>query len=414
MCRQDRMAGSECEGGRPDREPGATGAWKDGDQAVRSHVVERLLDAVEASDRTSGLADLGVDDRTHQALLDGAQIPDLALLGSVASSTGSPLERLIAQYSDVAIRRRAAPRTTGDQADDAQVHPQGVDALVEDLARDIELLITLRTLRPRRLSPPAAADTPDDAERLAGWARSRIDAGRRPLTNLQDAAARLDAYVILLSGGARGGAEAAYLRLPGYGCGVAWAAAGDPGESARRRFTIAHEVGHHLAGDDYRAETNAEEQGESFANLFAIFLLLPRAAATAVFAQVAGSPNGSARNAAMRCSAEYGVSWSATCWHLYNLDLLSHAERNALASDSPTLQQFEQAGLHLRAEPTRTVPAEVTTAAIAAYRKRKITAARCRQISGDPGLELPELDGVPPAVVARHVFPDWLRAGPRT
>lgn len=62
-------------------------------------------------------------------------------------------------------------------------------------------------------------------------------------------------------------------------------AEGSPGETGRRRFSAAHELGHHLRGDDYRAEVDGNASGEAFANAFAVDFLLPRAGAQQVFAR---------------------------------------------------------------------------------------------------------------------------------
>jgi Zn-dependent peptidase ImmA (M78 family) len=372
---------------------------------LRRHVVDRLLDAVRNSPHgaPADAAAMGVDQEEWDRVVSGQSHPDLSLLLRVAHATGSPVERLLAPYSPAAARRRAAAGAAGETA--------ATDAYVEDLARDVALLVEAKTLKPPRVAPPAGGSAPAEAERLALWARRAVSAGYEPLRDVQDAAAQLGLYIFVVPM-PPGAAEATYLRAPEARCGVAWIARRPAPESGRVRFTAAHELGHHLAGDDYRAETSEQDRGEAFANLFAIFFLMPRAGAEEVFAGARADGPAAVRLAAMTASARYGVSWSASCWHLYNLGLLTGAEKDALQGRGPTGPELHGAGLWVDVLPDRVAPSQVTEAAVRAYRRRKISAAKCRQIAHSPDMELPRPDRLPPAVHASHLRPSWLDAGP--
>jgi Zn-dependent peptidase ImmA (M78 family) len=96
---------------------------------------------------------------------------------------------------------------------------------------------------------------------------------------------------------------------------------------ARRRFTLAHEVGHwvcqclegraapvYCRAEDVSAADATARALEREANVFAAELLMPEAAVRAAFA-------GDAAAATM----EFGVSDEAMAWRLYNLDLVDQA-----------------------------------------------------------------------------------------
>ncbi len=373
---------------------------------MRSYVVDRILDAVRHSPHGAPSAHpaIGIDQQDWDRVLSGERPPDLSLLLKVAHATGTPVERLLAPYSPEATRQRAAAGEAQDAAP-----PASVDAFAEDLTRDVALLTEAKTLKPPRLTPPAGSSAPDEAERLAMWARRTLSAGHEPLRDVQDAAARLGLYIFFVPM-AEGSAEATYLRFPEGNCGVAWIAERPPSESGRLRFTAAHELGHHLAGDDYRAETAEQDRGEAFANLFAIFFLMPRRGAEEVFARVRTAGASTAWKAAMTVSARYGVSWSASCWHLYNLGLLTGPEKEALQGRGPTGQELQSAGLWVDVRPDRAAPTQVVEAALRAYRRRKISAAKCRQIARSPDMDLPPPDRLPTSVHTSHLRPAWLDA----
>ncbi len=388
----------------------------EGTEAVLPYVTIRILDALRQSQqdpyRAAGL--VGAEPQHWASVLAGERQPDGRLLIAIATATGTPVERLLSPPSEVARRWRAdaaGVAGTRDPAADGPGRDLGpVDLLVEDLARDVLLLVQAKALKPPPTDPPTVKDTPEDAERLAGWCRALVGAGDGPLHDLQGTAAALGLYVFVtdIKQGAAEDVDAVYLRVPEARCGVAWLTEHQSRASGRRRFTTAHELGHHVKGDDYRAETLGEGAGETFANLFAIFLLLPRTGVEQAFDSARRAPGGNERLAALTVSTQFGVSWSACCWHLYNLGLLDDAVRTELQSRNPTDKELQAAGLRVGAVPDRQVPQAVQEAALRAYQKRKISAAKCRHLLRDPGFALPERNQLPETVARRYARPDWL------
>ena len=99
----------------------------------------------------------------------------------------------------------------------------------------------------------------------------------------------------------------------------------------RRRFTTAHELGHHVLADEYSSEwvKGGKDERERLISAFAIHLLMPRQAAKRRWQQLGGDDD--AWNAAVCLAAEYGVSWSALCGQLASLQILRESERAELA-----------------------------------------------------------------------------------
>lgn len=308
--------------------------------------------------------------------------------------------------SSPARYRRSAPTQDGTAATGSPSVP--VSDLAEDLARDVRVLMHTGSLPLTSPAPPKVGDTPADAERLANWARRQIRAGQDPISDPQAAVASLGLLLFLVPDSDTS-AEAAYLRLEEEGVGVAWVADGPWEKTSRRRFSAAHELGHHLrVEDDYRAENDDDAPGEAFANAFAISFLLPRAGAQRVFDRHSADPD--RRPAVLETATTYGVSWSAACVQLRNLQLLTDAEHSQIANCTPDHAEFSAQTVIAPGMPARRVPGQVTDAAVSAYRRRKITAAKCRAIAQDPSFTLPELDALPAAARERFIRPAWLDA----
>lgn len=116
-----------------------------------------------------------------------------------------------------------------------------------------------------------------------------------PLGPMADVAAALGLHVSVINAPIDGASLS-----PRVGLGVS--VLGDAHPSARRRFTCAHKIGHHLTGDEH---TPAGTVGDSRAereqriNAFAAALLLPPDVRTAT-----------TREEMIRLSGTYRVSWS--------------------------------------------------------------------------------------------------------
>lgn len=115
---------------------------------------------------------------------------------------------------------------------------------------------------------------------------------------------------------------------PGFGVSVL----GGHAEPGRRRFTAAHELGHHLLGDEYQSDAGvsaSRDERERLIDLFATELLLP-------VDDVAGrwpSLDGDSWERLVQLSASYRVSWAVTV---------------RVAVDAGALPADEIAGFHAR------------------------------------------------------------------
>jgi Zn-dependent peptidase ImmA (M78 family) len=123
--------------------------------------------------------------------------------------------------------------------------------------------------------------------------------------------------------------DAASVEVDGLGVAVINGTT-DPG---RRRYSLAHELGHHLAGDAYEPAVRlAGTESESMINAFAAYLLMPRPAVIGVWNEFSGAP---ARRVVIAVAARFSVSWTAACNHLKSLNLIDARTRDALVeSDS--------------------------------------------------------------------------------
>ncbi|WP_159717026.1 helix-turn-helix domain-containing protein [Actinomyces marmotae] len=138
-----------------------------------------------------------------------------------------------------------------------------------------------------------------EAQELARRAREHLEAGSGPLDAMTDVASRLGLWARTTSAQIDG---RSLTPEPGLGVAVVGADV-DPG---RRRTTLAHEIGHHLAGDTYEASGHyaAPREAEELVDAFAAELLLPEAAVRRAWDE---SPS---RQTLVRLAGEYRVSWS--------------------------------------------------------------------------------------------------------
>jgi len=370
---------------------------------VRSSTANRILDALSSAGvpGDEAASALGMTPLAWHGVLSGERALPAEALTRTTEVSGVALERLVAPYDGVLARYR---RSLQDRADTGwQGMP--VSDLAEDLARDVRVLVQTGDLTLRPPQPPVVGDGPAEAERLSAWARRQVGAGHDPIADPQAAAAALGLLLFLVPSNDEP-AEAAYLRLEDEGLGIAWVEDGPQGETGRRRFSAAHELGHHLRGDDYRAEDTAERAGEAFANAFAIHFLLPHVGAEQVFARHAGDLD--PRPAMLEAATSYGVSWSAVCVQLTNLGLIDPTQAAHAAGRVPTGPEIGAQGVAVPTMPARPVPTPVVEAALRAYRRRKISAGKCRGIAQDPSLPLPVPDRLPGPARERFVRPAWL------
>jgi Zn-dependent peptidase ImmA (M78 family)/transcriptional regulator with XRE-family HTH domain len=314
-------------------------------------------------------------------------------LVAIAAALDRPADWFFASSPPAVVSRRADPAVGGRSA--------ALDSRVERVARDVEDLIkndVLAQATHTDLSPPGDLEA---AERRAGEARSLLGLASEPLIELQAAAERMGLLAFSLPLGPSGG-DAAYVALESWGVAVVNGSA-DPG---RRRFNLAHELGHHLFGDAYAPEIglSPQDETEKLINAFAINLLLPRDGVLAVWEEFTTEP----RLAATALAVRFRVSWTAVCAQLRNLDLIDAGQREGLASSPLRKSDFVELGEHWVAEmDPPSIPSDYGRRVLGAYRRGKLTSARTVELLWGtvPEAELPEQAEIPIEALRRDFTP---------
>jgi hypothetical protein len=170
----------------------------------------------------------------------------------------------------------------------------------------------------------------------------------------------------------RSGGDAAYVEVDYAGVALVNGAV-DPG---RRRFNLAHELGHHLVGDAYAPELTVvdSDETERYLNAFAAHLLMPREPVTTIWNEYA---EGDARMGAVAIAVRYRVSWGAVCTHLRNLDVITRDEMEALQAMPPSRADFLELGEMWQPElEPPSVPPGYGRWVVSAFRAGKLTSSK--------------------------------------
>lgn len=283
---------------------------------------------------------IGVDCTVLSKIETGERVMDALELARLAKALRRPIGWFVTDPPPSVVSRRAGRK-------DVVRHE---DIQLEALTQDVEQLIRLGVLHPASVEP-ASIDSIDSigaAEQAALQARRA--AGLRedePVWDLVRVVERLGLYAFVLELDGRESAEAdgSYVALEE--CGVALI--NGLREGGRRRFTIAHELGHHVFEDEYDPDwvvgSDATER-EKIVNAFAIHFLMPRAGVEQRWLQLQGGVD--PRDAAIRLGVEFGLSWSASCAQLQRLGCLSTRQYENLLPQKPTTIDLYERELTLR------------------------------------------------------------------
>lgn len=263
---------------------------------------------------------------------------------------------------------------------------------IERIGRDVDFLLNQGVLL---AASRQTFDIPTNlaaAEQLATAARALMQVPDGALLDLQRLIERLGLLAFALEMGPEGG-DAAYVEVGDLGVALVNGSV-DPG---RRRFNVAHELGHHLIGNAYAPETaiGGVDGTERVLNAFAAHLLMPRASVKQVWDDLAGRDR---RLAAIAVAVRFRTSWTAACSHLHNLDIIDRREHKDLSNAPPRRGDFLELGEWWVAElEPPSVPPDYGRRVVAAYRSGRLTAARTVEllwgtVSED---ELPEVNEIP-------------------
>jgi Zn-dependent peptidase ImmA (M78 family)/DNA-binding XRE family transcriptional regulator len=341
------------------------------------------------------LADRVGLDRTAVAKIEaGSRKVSATELVAIADALDRPIDWFVAESPPAVLSRRTNPDVGG--------HSRALDLRVERVARDIAFLDEERILTGSARPEFAVPTDFDEAEALAREARALGGDVEGPIHDLQRWCESLGLLAFAFDLGPDGG-DAAYVEVGQLGVALVNGAV-DPG---RRRFNLAHELGHHLVGDAYAPDAFVGAGGETerHLNAFAAHLLMPRGPVQQVWADVVDRGR---RLAAIAVSVRFRVSWSATCSHLKNLGLVDAAEREQLTGQPPRTGDFLELGERWVPElDPPCLPPEYGRRVVGAYRAGKLTAARTVELLWGTVTEvdLPDVDEVPVDGLRREFEP---------
>ena len=289
-------------------------------------------------------------------------------LAALAGATGLPIDWFVAESPPVVASRRVADLSA----------PTLIDVRVDVLARDVTQLLEMRLLRTTAARPEMRV--PRDvagAEEAASSVRASLDADPDVPIDLAAAAERLGVFAYSLELPRRD-VDGGYVAL-GDGLGVALINGAQP--SARRRYTLAHEIGHHVFQDAYAVDLAATGRSETerIIDAFAIHLLLPRATLAQRWRQLNG--NDDSRSAALVIGAQYRISWTALCAHLMNLDVLDRFQGEVMRETAPVRGEYAELDVDIVEElEAPYMPRAVARAVISGYRSHRLGLGRTLEL----------------------------------
>jgi len=325
---------------------------------------------------------LGLD-RTAVAKIESGSRKIAAIeLVRIASTLDRPIDWFVAESPPAVVSRRLDPITGG--------FSKILDRQIERLARDVEFLEGDGILPPNELENLEFPKDVVEAEQRARTVRASMSAPKGPLKDLQRHAESIGLLAFSQNLGDEEG-DAAYVAVDR--CGVALINGSvDPG---RRRFNLAHEVGHHVFADAYAPEVHISPVGDSerLINAFAIHLLLPREEVSELWQSFDDK-----RMAAVAIGIQYRVSWSAVCAQLKNIGLISESLRSELMAVSPTRADSIELGERWVNElEAPSVPPNYGRRILGAYRNGRLSSSRTIELLWGTVREeeLPERNEVP-------------------
>lgn len=350
----------------------------------------RIAEARQAAGLTQEqlAAEVGIDRTAVTKLESGKREVDSLELAHIARALGRPVAYFVEADSPVLISRRAA---RGGQRSDLRS-----DAVLEDFARDARVLLDLNALDvPQDTDLSTDIDYSDRARIEAAATSARRSMGldaHEPVIRLQELASKLGLLVYLADLGEEG-MDGGYLRLDALGVAVVNAV----NEAGRRRFTIAHELGHHLIGDAYSTDWGAANgEHEVAIDHFAASLLLPEPGIRADWP--AHLSHGSERQAVLQIGIKYRASWTACLRRLLDLQLLDRHAWRTLEAQSPTRADYIQARAEVPTESSRArLPSAFSAGVLRAYRIHGISESRAIEMlrGALEAAELPDRDDIP-------------------
>lgn len=338
---------------------------------------ERVREARVAAQLSQGeLATRISLDRTALVKIEaGTRRISATELFRLADALTVPASYFVAAPRAAVVSRRTALVDDPDQADRTRWR---LDTALDAHARDVEQLVEQGLLPvPDHRLPRSTVTTPDTARQLAQDARTAAALGDDPIGPLIDHCEFFGLYLLVVDEDTDG----ASLLLDGHG-GIGAAVIGGRRDPGRRRWTAAHELGHHLMGDEYHADVgvhSARDEREQLIDAFTAEFLLP---AEGLRRRWPAHDHDDERSRLIRIAAEHRASWSAVVDAAQRADLLDDGAAHRLRSDRPVRGDFLAT---VGAEPmpdlqTGTTGSRWRQAVVQGYRRGVITAARAVEL----------------------------------
>jgi len=351
---------------------------------------QRIASARKAAGLTQEFLaeELGLDRSAVSRLESGDRQLDTLELSRIAEILDRSIEWFLTQSSPAIVSRRA-------MVPDIPTERLRVEALIEELSLGIELLIGSGTLTPLSPLRTRGIDNLAQAEERAAEVRNTAGAQQGALRNLAAFGESIGIFGFSLAVGPPATLDGSYVLTDAGGLTLINGA----NDSGRRRFTFAHEIGHHVLADEYSTDWDViigGEGREKLINAFAIHLLMPRVAVVARWQELNGRED--PRSAAIVLGAEFGVSWSAVCAHLRNLELIAPTNHLHLVETPPRRIDYVERDLGTIEElAPPTVPPRYAAAVIKAFKKHKISERRALELLRGTvqANDLPEPDRIP-------------------
>lgn len=365
--------------------------------STQADLGKRIADGREEASLTQAeLAQaIGLDRTALVKLEAGTRKVSATELVAIAGALRRPIDWFVFESPPAIMSRRRDPAVGRTS--------RALDLEIEQLARDVVFLLDARVLAGG--DARARFDVPTDfgaAEHLADCARGRLEGPDGPMLDLQGVCEHLGLIAFAIDLGMDAG-DAAYVEVGELGVALINGSV----EPGRRRFNLAHELGHHLVGDAYAAETavGGGAETERLLNAFAAHFLMPRNAVSRMWRELA---SGDRRLAAVAIAVRFRVSWSVACNQLRNLELIDYDERSGLVSQDLQRGEFLQLGERWVEELVApSIPPEYGRLVVSAYRSGRLTPERTVEllrgtVSKD---ELPARDDVPLDQLRREFEP---------
>ena len=332
--------------------------------ATQADLGRRIADARTEAGLTQAdlAANTGLERTALVRIESGERKVSATELVAIADALDRPVDWFFTESPVAVVSRRRDPAVGG--------FSRALDRALETAARDVAFLEGRRLLlsaeRPVRNTPESF----EDAEDLARGVREEAGQPDGPLLDLQSVAESLGLLGFSLALGPDAG-DAAYVEVGNLGVAVINGTT-DPG---RRRFSLAHELGHHLTDDTYEPSPRlGATDTERMFNAFAAYLLMPRSSVLSVWEEFSAQ---SPRQAAVAVAVRFSVSWTAACNQLRNLGLIDSRERERLVGNDLRRGELFEFGERFAVElDPPSVPPAYARAVVGAYRRGQLTAAR--------------------------------------